>query len=170
MYVTPLQLADGSDSLNELSELLDVDAALLRATLDGADRASWGDEEIVAADAALATIQKQCDLATSEIDTRLVVRGYQVPLSAEQFPILSVWGRGIARYRLHPQRDRTNEESGRLERDYRDAMRSLDALAAGKVSLGANDPLAVAQSDQDGGAVRVQSGPRKFSRRSLGSL
>ncbi|HEY0466070.1 MAG TPA: phage protein Gp36 family protein [Polyangiaceae bacterium] len=170
MYVTPQQLADGSDSLKELSELLDVPADLLRATLDEADRTGWDAGEIAAADAAVATIEQQCVAASGEIDARLVQRGYQVPLDAGQFQILAVWGRSIARYRLHPQRDRTSEETGRIERDYNAAVRDLNAVAKGELSLGAGDPLVVNQVTDNAGAVRVQSGDRKFSRRSLGSL
>lgn len=104
------------------------------------------------------------------MDSRLARRGYQLPLDHLQFPVLTVWARAIARYHLHPQRDRTNEETGRIERDYRNAIRSLNSIAKGELSLGANDPLAVDAGAQDGGAVRIESNPRMHSRGSLKGL
>ena len=73
------------------------------------------------------------------------------------------------RYHIHRQRDRTDEERGRIERDYREALRALDYVAQGKLSLGAGDPLAGA-GPADGGAVRVASNPRMFTRKGLGAL
>lgn len=170
MYVTPAQLASGPDSLNELSELFQVAPALMRATLDDTDRHDWATDDVLQADAALVQIQFACDQAKGEVDSRLARRGYQLPLPAGQFPVLTVWARAIARYHLHPQRDRTNEETGRIERDYRNAIRNLDKVAAGELTLGANDPLAVVADSQGGGAVRVESNPRIHSRESLGRL
>ncbi len=170
MYVTPAQLANGPDSLNELSELFGVAADLLRATINGSDRSAWGTDETAAADDALARITAYCLQATGEIDAYLVKRGYTVPMDATQFPLLSVWGRSIARYHLHPQRDRTTEDSGRIERDYRDARKALEMVATGDLMLGAGDPLAVDDIDADAGSVRVVSQRRKFSRTTLGSL
>jgi len=170
MYATPALLADGPDGLNELSELFQVVQALLRATIDGADRSAWTAEEIAAADEALDTIQQRCLEAQGEVDARLVKRGYAVPMDPVQFPLLATWARKIARYHLHPQRDRTTEDSGRIERDYRDAIRALDQVAAGELSIGAGDPLVVDDVDPEAGAVRVQSEPRIFSRKTLGCL
>lgn len=171
MYVTPPQLAIGPDSLQELSELFGVAPELMRATLDDADRTSWDADQVADADAALASIEQYCSMATGEIDAYLVRRGYVVPMDATQFPVLRVWASSIARYHLHPQRDRTSEETGRIERDYRTAIKSLEALVQGNLSLGAGDPLATNQATAaDTDAVRVQSSPRKFSRGSLGEL
>lgn len=171
MYVTPAQLAIGSDSLNELSELLQVQPALLQATIDGTDRSAWEVDEIARADDALTAIQHNCDQAAGEVDSRLARRGYALPFDDPgQFPVLSVWARAIARYHLHPQRDRTSEETGRIERDYRQAIRSLDLVAKGELTLGAGDPLAGQANDPQGGAIRVEGGQRIFNRQTLGGL
>lgn len=170
MYVTPAQLSDGAEALRELSELYALDQALLGATIAGGDRGGWPPEEVAEADAALASIERFAEQATGEVDARLAVRGYTLPQDPAQFPVLAVWARAIARYHLHRQRDRTGEDTGRIERDYRDALRALDQVANGKLSLGAGDPLAPDPDDPDGGPVRIQGNERIFSRKTLGSL
>ncbi|WP_411832322.1 phage protein Gp36 family protein [Pseudoxanthomonas mexicana] len=173
MYVTPAHLADGSDSLKELSELYGVDAPLLAAVIAGGDTGAWPADDVAAASEALASIQRFIVQADGEVDARLAQRGYPLPQDAAQFPILTVWARAIARYHLHRQRDKTSEETGRIERDYRDALRALDQVAAGKLSLGVNDPLAPAPADPDDpgtGSTRLISNERMFSRKTLGAL
>ena len=174
MYVTAAQLADGSASLQELAELYTVDPQLLAAVIGGDSTAGWDADQVSAAEAAVDSIERFAAQATAEVDARLAQRGYALPLDPAQFQILVVWARAIARYHLHRQRDRTSEETGRIERDYRDAERALDLVAAGKLSLGANDPLVPAAAnpatDDAGGAVRVTSKPRMFSRDALGRL
>lgn len=170
MYLTAADLADGAEALRELSELYGVDPDLLAATIAAGDRSGWPGDEVATADDALASIQRFIDQAGAEIDARLAVRGYPLPQDPVQFPILTVWGRAIARYHLHRQRDRTNEETGRIERDYRDALRALDQVGAGKLSLGAGDPTAPDPLDPDGGGVRSESKPRVFSRDTLRAL
>lgn len=167
MYVTPAQLADGSEAAKDLAELYSVDPALLAAVIAGGDTSAWAPEDVDAAEEALASIERYIAQADGEIESRLAVRGYTLPMDPVQFPVLSVWGRAIARYHLNRNRDRTSEETGRIERDYRDALRSLDLVAAGKLSLGANDPLTQGAAP---GAVRVESQPRIFSRDTLGRL
>ena len=168
-YVTPAQLSDGADAAKELAELYAVDPVLLAAVIAGDDTSAWAPEEVAVATDALASITRYCTLADGEVDSRLVVRGYTLPVSAVQFPVLSVWARAIARYHLNRMRDKTDEERGRIERDYRDAIRSLDLVAAGKLSLGAGDPL-FDPAAADDGAVRVTSQPRIFTRDTLGGL
>ncbi len=168
-YVTAQQLADGPEALKELAELYQVEDDLLAATLAGTDRSAWTLDEIAVADAALLSIGRFIAQADGEVDARLAVRGYPLPQSATQFPVLAVWGRAITRYHLNRNRDRTDEERGRIERDYRDALRALDLVAAGKLSLGADDPLFDTAPASDG-AVRATSQPRMFSRGSLGGL
>lgn len=174
MYVTASQLADGSASLNELAELYNVEPALLAAVIAGGSTSAWAAPDVAVATEALASIGRFATQATAEVDARLVRRGYSVPMDAVQFPTLAVWARAIARYHLHRQRDRTTEETGRIERDYKDALRALDLIADGKLSLGAGDPLALAApsttDDTVGGKVRITSQPRKFSRTTLGEL
>lgn len=169
-YVTAQQLSDGPESLKELSELYGIEAGLLAATLSGGDRSTWTPDEIAAADEALDSIKRFITQADGEVDARLAVRGYALPQSPVQFPVLVVWARAIARYHIHRQRDRTSEETGRIERDYREALRALDMVAAGKLSLGAGDPLSTEPAGANGGAVRITGNPRMFSRGSLGGL
>jgi len=142
MYCTPAQFVDAPEMLNELSELYQIATALLAATIAGAPRDEWTPEEIAAADAALTSVQGHLVGAAAEVDARLVKRGYVLPLSAAQFPVLTTWSLAIARYHLNPQRERTDETTGRVERDYRNAIRDLNALANGDLSLGPEDPLA----------------------------
>ncbi len=169
-YVTAKQMSDGPDGIKELSELYGVDAPLLVATLSGDDRSAWSEVKILAADEALASIERFIVQAGGEVDARLARRGYQLPQDPQRFPVLSVWARAIARYHIHRQRDRTSEDTGRIERDYRDALRALDAVAAGTLSLGAGDPLATGHGPGDTGGIHVAGSPRIFSRGSLGAL
>ncbi len=171
MYVTAAQLADGSASLQELAELYTLDPQLLAAVIEGESTAAWDAGDVAIATAAVASIERFAQQATAEVDARLAQRGYALPLDPAQFQILVVWTRAIARYHLHRQRDRTSEETGRIERDYKDAQRALDLVAAGKLSLGANDPLMPDSANTDaGGSVRITSNPRMFGRNSLGRL
>lgn len=165
-YITPAQLATGPEALQELSQLLSVEAALMAATIAGGDRTSWTSDERAAADAALATVNEYILRADGEINARLSQRGYTLPQSATAFPVLTVWAAAIARYHLARMRDRTNEETGRHERDYRDALRALQHIAEGRLSLGADDPLSHAEQP----AIQITSNERLFSRSSLGAL
>lgn len=167
MYATPAHLLDGPEAAKELGELYGCDPLLLVAVEGGGDTSAWTGDEVAAATAALNSITTYCEQAAAEVDTRLATRGYATPLSAVQFPILAVWSRAIARYHLNRNRDKTDEERGRIERDYRDALRFLDMIAAGKLSLGADDPLTGAAGD---GAVQIASNRRLFDRRSLRGL
>lgn len=170
-YLTPAQFVEGPGMLNELAEPFNLLPALLTATIAAADRSEWSADEIAAADAALVSITATLTRADAEMDTYFARRGYTLPLSAAQFPVLCTWARNIARYHAQPQRDKTNEESGRIERDYRSTLRTLEMVAAGKLSLGAGDPLsAVAQQEAEDGAISICSEPREFSRSSLRGL
>lgn len=167
-YLTLSQLASGPGMLAELAEPFGLVPALLAATVAGGDRSEWTADDRAAADAAVESIQATVLRAESELEGPLATRGYALPLSAMQFPVLTTWCRNIARYHLQPQRDRTNEETGRIERDYRATLRTLDLVATGKLSLGAGDPLApVTPASADAGAISFTSEPRLFSRRSL---
>ncbi|MGQ0529990.1 MAG: phage protein Gp36 family protein [Panacagrimonas sp.] len=170
-YLTPTQFVEGPGMLQELAEPFNLPLDLLTATLNAADRSAWSADEIAAADAALASITVTLVRADAEMDTYFARRGYTLPLSAVQFPVLCTWARNIARYHAQPQRDKTNEESGRIERDYRSTLRTLELVAAGKLSLGAGDPIsAVAQAEAEDGAISICSEPRVFSRGTLRGL
>jgi phage gp36-like protein len=169
-YLTPAQLVEGSGSLLEIAQLYELAPELLTATIANADRSAWSADEIAAADAALASIEDKLIGAASEVDSYLVRRGYALPLSAVAFPVLATWTRMIARYHIQQQRDRTSEDTGRIERDYRSALRSLEAVAAGERGLGAGDPLFVAPSAGELSTITVDSESRVFSRGSLRRL
>jgi phage gp36-like protein len=167
MYVTPAQLIDGPDSAQELAQLFGVATDLLRAVVAGQDVSAWPPAEVAIAQDALASIEQRIAHADGEVNARLAKRGYTLPLDPLQFPVLTVWARSIARYHLHPHRDRTSTETGRLERDHTDAIRALDFVAVGKLSLGAGDPLAV---DAAASGVQVSGRTRLFTRDTLGAL
>lgn len=167
-YITPAQLSNGPEALQELAQLLVVDADLLALTIAAGDRTAYSSDDIAAADAALVSIGNYIARADGEIDARLAQRGYAVPMSAASFPILVVWAAAITRYHLSRMRDRTSEETGRVERDYREAIKALQLVADGKLSLGANDPLANAQQDTQ--SIQITSNPRLMSRNSLAGL
>ena len=173
MYVTPAELSSGSNAANEIAQLFDIAPDLWSLTVSGGDRSAYSPAEIAAADAALSDVSAVCVRATGEADAFLSQRGYTLPMSTVQFPVLATWARAIARYHLHPDRERTGEELGRIERDYRDARRALQLVADAKLSLGANDPLTPGSSDPgdaDTGPIRYTSAPRMFSRDSLRGL
>lgn len=93
------------------------------------------------------------DAATAEINVYLAER-YSLPL-ATAYPILTTYCVDIARYRLLGAQT-TETEPARVR--YRDAIRFLELVAQGKVSLGANpDGSAAVQQKQIGvvGSRRV---------------
>jgi len=104
--------------------------------------------------------------ACGEIDARLAKRGYALPVDIKQFPIVGTWARSITRYLLHTQREGTQDTTGRIERDVRDAREFLDLVAAGKLVLGANDPLAANAAN----TVHLSGPGRLMNRQTLGAL
>ncbi|MEF2154654.1 DUF1320 domain-containing protein [Luteimonas sp. FXH3W] len=163
-YVRPSHLTDGAETWREVSELYELTVDDLKVVI-----ASDGVTDNQQAAEAYASLLRFCAQADAEVDSRLARRGYPLPLSATQFPVLTVWARAIARYHIHRNRDRSSEETGRIERDYRDALRALDMVAEGTLSLGANDPL-LATAGEDPASVEVHSNARLFSRDTLGGL
>lgn len=173
MYVTPIQLSTGANAAEEIAQLFGLAVELWLLTVEAGDRSEYSPEEIAQADSAFAAVEALCVQATGEVDAYLSQRGYALPMSPTQFPVLGTWTRAIARYHLHPDRERTPEDLGRIERDYRDARRALQMVADAKLSLGAGDPLTPGNSDSsnpDAGPIRYTSKPRMFSRDSLGGL
>lgn len=170
MYVSLAQLADRPGAL-ELSQLasttrgVSVDAVLLDRRLRGLDLDDYSAAEIAAADAVAAWIIEAVTEATARIDGFLGQRGYALPLDPVP-PIVAGWCRDITRYLLHGERP-TDDRSDPVLRGYRDAMRLLEQLAAGKFSLGAQDPMAAGQIEA---AVEIASRDRIFTRDSLGRL
>lgn len=167
MYVTPAQLAERPGAL-ELAQVAStaheaiVDAELMDATLRDADRSAWPADEIAAADEALVRVNEAIMQADALIDGYLAKRRYPLPLTPVP-GVVTEWSRQIARYYLHKDAI-TDERTGPIARDYRDALRMLQLVADGKFSLGGNDPQTPAV-ERD---VRYFGQPRKFTDDSLG--
>lgn len=144
MYITLAQLADrpGAEELSltatpEHKQRVDYD--LMQASLLGADRSEWDEEDVAVADEAISRINDAITNAASIIDGYLGQRGY-LPL-AQDYPIVTHWCRSITRYLLNQSRQ-SMESTDPVVRDYRDAIKLLEACAAGRFSLGADDALA----------------------------
>lgn len=173
MYVTAAQLAErpGPRELMQVasSEAQPVnDEALMDATLRGADRSGWDEEEIAAADAALARVQDAIAESVAVIDGYLAKR-YTLPLqlspSSTSRGLLLNWARSITRYLLN--KDRFSEEGkDPVVRDYKDALKMLKQVAEGVISLGVDDP-AIAAGKAAGSDVRFNSVPAAFGRDQL---
>lgn len=172
-YITTAELAErpGAREIALLATSDDaatVDYALMDATLRGADRSAWPADELVQADAALQRVLDAVAEAGAVIDGYLAQRGYALPLdlppTAAGKSLLTVWARAIARYLLNGQRI-TDEAKDPVARDYRDALKMLGQLAAGKLSLGGTDPTAPANATSTD--VRFDSAPRVFGRDQL---
>jgi len=163
MYITTVQLADRPGA-TEIAQVATpereavVDAELMDATLRGLDRSSWSAALVAIADEALAVVNTAITDADSLIDGYLAKR-YTLPF-AGPMNLLTVWARAIARYLLHKDR-RTLENDDPIVRDYRDATKSLQLVADGKLSLGATDPSLSTSAD---GSVQFESDDTVFGR------
>lgn len=172
-YITPADLAErpGAREIAQTASLphqMVRDDALMDATLRGLDRDRWTPEEVAAADAALARVQDAVAEAGALIDGHLAQRGYALPL---QLPagsagrsMVSVWARAITRYLLNKDR-MVDESKDPVARDYRDALKLLALLAAGKFSLGEGDPVQAAGAG--GTDVRFEGAAPVFGRAQL---
>ncbi|KAF1692760.1 hypothetical protein CSC62_14090 [Pseudoxanthomonas jiangsuensis] len=166
-YVTLPQLAEIPGAL-ELAQVATnqhaaavVDATLMEATLRGSDRSAWSADEIDQADKAAARISEAVVEAGAVIDGYLA-RRYTLPLASTP-GILVKWARSITRYTLHADRisdDRTDP----VARDYRDAIRFLELIAAGKFSLGLDDPTT---GPAAAGEIQINPGHKVFGREHL---
>lgn len=135
---------------------------LMEATLRGSDRSSWPADQVTVADDALRRIEEAVAQAESLVDGFLARRGYPLPLSPVP-ELVTGWVRDIARYLLHKDRG-GKEDNDPIVRAYRDALKFLEMIAAGKFSLGGNDPIA---SNPDVADVRFESSPSVFNRDQL---
>lgn len=144
-YITAAQLAERPGALELAQVACDahraiVPAQLMDDTLRGKDRSSWlatAPEAVQEADAACCRIDEAIAQAQATIDGFLAQRGYVLPLERVP-PILTGWTRSIARYLLHQHRV-GDDARDPIVRDWRDTLRLLELLAAGKFSLGADD-------------------------------
>lgn len=166
-YITAIDLAERPGAL-ELSQVATaehkrpVSPELMDATLRGASRDAWGAEDQADADEALARIQDAVTEACALIDGFLAKRGYALPLAPVP-KIVKVWCRAITRYALHKSRV-SMENTDPIVRDYRDALKLLQAVADGKFSLGADDTVATGGASTD---VRFEFPEPVFGRNQL---
>ncbi|MGE4404483.1 gp436 family protein [Pseudomonas sp.] len=166
-YITAVALAErpGARELAQVAtaeHLRMVPFELMEATLRGGDRSTWTADQVAAADDALQRIEEAVGQAESMVDGFLARRGYPLPLSPVP-ELVTGWVRDIARYLLHKDRGGQAADDP-IVRAYRDALKFLEMIAAGKFSLGANDPI---QTDPNLVDVRFDSSPSVFNRDQL---
>ena len=159
-YASAEDLIDRFDAeeLRQLAvpkEHVAIDAALLRKTVAGANRAAFKAGEIKAADAALVKINRALADATSEIDAHLLGR-YELPLAAPP-AMIKLKCADIARYLLHD--DHPTEQ---VKQRYEDAMRYLGKVASGQISLGISQDNSAPKTAR---TVQFVPGARVFSRK-----
>lgn len=145
-YVTHQQLAERPGA-RELAQVASdehqplVPDELMELTLLGQPRDSWPPEQVQQADSALERIDDAVADADGLIDGFLRQRGYALPM--QPVPRLVVaWSRAISRYYLHRNRQ-SLESNDPIVRDYRDALKLLQQVADGKLSLGVDDSMAL---------------------------
>lgn len=138
MYLTALELMQrfGPQELAQTATPDDqvvVEAALMRATIEGSSRTGWTSDETAVADLAAAAVATALADAGALIDGYLRSR-YNLPLTAVPLPLKRVAG-DAARYYLMD--DKATEEV----RDRFDALNKLlQQIRDGKFTLGAEDP------------------------------
>lgn len=141
-YVTHLQLAERPGA-RELAQVASsehqplVAYELMELTLLNVGRSAWPADEVTHADEALERIDDAVADADGLIDGFLRQRGYPLPLSPVH-QLVTVWSRAISRYYLHGHR-RSLESDDPIVRDYREALKQLQQMADGKLSLGSED-------------------------------
>lgn len=161
MYLVAADLLDrfGSEELAQVAppdELVAVEPALMRAVIQAEDTSAWTADEIQAATEGVARIDEALSDASEEVDGYLASR-YTLPLDPVPGFLVRLTG-NIARYYLHD--DRASEE---IEKRYRDSVKTLTAIADGKVSLGSDDP-----SPEGPGPIGTKSDcDRQFTKSSL---
>lgn len=167
-YITPAQLAEIPGAL-ELAELTSersirpVATPLMDATLRGGDRDAFPPADVARADVCLARINAAIADTTAVINGYLA-RRYSLPLGSTP-GLLVAWARAIVRYRLHGDRI-SSEGTDPVVRDYRDALRQLEHVAAGKFSLGIDDPTTGTAGGL--GDFVIHGGDKQFGRSERG--
>lgn len=158
-YATPQDLAGRFDA-HELAQLAvpqgftAISGELLQLTIDDGDRSAFTADEISAADAALAKINRALADAAGDIDGHVSAR-YRLPLSSVPL-VLKRTASDLARYYLYD--DHAPEQ---IAKRYDDAIKLLLNVSRGTVSLGVDDAGAAAQSND---AAIVNSGGNVFDR------
>ena len=98
-------------------------------------------------------VEDALETASTTIDSYIGDR-YKLPFSATQ-PILNVLCAQIAGYLLHVRR---NEIPETWENIHKNALKMLEKINEGKISLGASDP----EDDGESGDFKVNSGEAMF--------
>lgn len=161
-YVAPTDLLQWPGA-RELAEIATpesrpiIPAELLTLTINDGDRSEYDADQQADADEALDRIQTEIDNTRQLIDGYLGQR-YALPLDPVP-SILRAWAKDIVRYRLH--KDLQHDEKSAVYRRYKDAIKLLEQVRDGVLSLGIGDPNPV------GGDVKISSGPRQFDRAGL---
>ena len=162
-YTTHADLAEHPGAL-ELAQVASdaherpVKAELLDALLRGADTSAWQPQEVAAGQRALARVDAAVADADAVIDGYLAKRGYALPLPPPVHRLVASWSRAIARYQLHKDR-LVADGKDPIERAWRDALRLLAEVAAGRFALGAGDAVAVNKTE-----ARFEGAPPVFGR------
>ncbi len=120
-----------------------IDGDLLRLTVDGGDRSSYSTEAQAAADEALVRINEALATAESEINGYLATR-YTTPL-ANPPKVLVVQTCRIAFY--YAMGSAVTEREGQL---YSDALKFVNAVSRGLISLGSDGVVGTPASTDDG--------------------
>lgn len=166
MYITLEQLSEipGATELAQVASSEHraalVDSSLMELTLRAGNRSAYSADEIAAANEAKDRIDEAVTTGTETVDAYLARR---VSIPRDPVPgILVRICRAVVRYDLHKQligSDRDNP----IVRDYREAIRMLEQLRDGKITLGADDPISASETSL--GEVRFESSPPVFARR-----
>jgi len=143
------------------AELLALSPAQMEAAAAGEDLSGWTDEARESAEQALVRVDAAIRRAGSELAYYLRHR----PADAATPPWLDDDTQELARYHLY---DRAGREESTVRLRYQDVIKRLQGLLAEDIRLGRGE------GDDDGTGssndVQVQSGPRLFSRDTLGRL
>lgn len=134
-----------------------VNAEMLTIAAAGGDMSGYTAEEQAAASAALAVINSKLADADSVIDGYLLSR-YTLPLPVVPRLVMGV-ACDLARYALYD--DVATEQ---ITQRHKDAIKLLEAIAVGKLSLGSNDNQAPSQA---GSGVNYSAPARVFNDNSL---
>jgi phage gp36-like protein len=161
-YATPSVLLDQFAS-DEIAQRADrsiprlVSAEMLKAAATGGDMSGYTVDEQAATATALALIEQKLLDADSVIDGYLISR-YETPLAVVPRLIVGV-ACNLARYALYD--DIATEQ---ITQRYKDAVKLLEAINAGKINLGKNDSQV---APQDHGSVKCAAPDRVFNASSL---
>lgn len=129
---------------------------LLELVLRGEDTSTYPPDELELANIAVQRIGEAISDAQSLMDGYLRQRGYKLPFN--RVPrLLTTWCRAITRYYLHQHR-LSVEQNDPIVRDYKDALKLLQQVADGKLSLGVDDTL-----PSGGGKPLITTPGRTFS-------